>query len=196
MSPEHRFKASGDWLQRLDGDERRRAIPPLKVVRKMNLHKTDRVADLGSGIGFFAFPMAARAESVVCVDIEKKMLEVLAERIRKRRVRNMLTLRGNIQEPPIADASVDHVLAAFVYHEVEDPRILVYECGRIVKPAGRLTIVDFQKHAPVEMGPPESVRVTADHIVRACSTQFVEHDRFESDVYYQISFSKKGCAVR
>ncbi len=196
MSAGHRFRPEGDWLERLDGDERRRAIPPQKIVDRMTLQGTDSVVDLGSGVGFFAFPMAAKAGSVICIDMEKQMLKVLADRIRKKRMNNMVALRGNIQEPPIADASVDHVLAAFVYHEVDDPRIFLYECDRVMRSTGSLTIVDFQKHAPVEFGPPEEIRVTPEHIVRACSTQFAERARFEDEVYYQITFSKKGCAVR
>jgi len=166
------------------------------IVDRLGLRRSDAVADLGAGVGFFAFPMASRAESVLCVDIEKKMLDVLSERIRKRKVRNMLPLLGDIQEPPIVDASVDHVLGAFVFHEVDDPRIFLYECNRILRPAGALTIVDFQKHAPIEFGPPEEVRRTPEQVVRACATQFAELSRFENEVYYQISFSKKGCVVR
>ncbi len=196
MTHGHRFDASGDWLERLDGKERRRAIPPEKIVDHLRLRRTDEVADLGSGIGFFAFPMAARAKSVVCVDIEKKMLDELSRRMMKRKVRNILPLMGDIQEPPIVDASVDHVLGAFVFHEVEDPRIFLYECNRVLRPDGLLTIVDFQKHAPIEFGPPEEIRKTPEQVVRACSTQFAEQSRFEDMVYYQISFSKKGCAVR
>ncbi len=162
----------------------------------MNLERTDQVADLGAGIGYFAFPMAARAQSVLCVDIERMMLRVLSDRMRKKRIRNMLPLLGDIQEPPILDASVDHVLGAFVFHEVEDPRIFLYECNRILRPAGTLTIVDFQKHAPIEFGPPEKIRKTPDQVARACATQFIERSRILDDVYYEMSFSKKGCSVR
>jgi len=192
----HRFEASGDWLERLEGEKRRRAIPPKNVVERLNLKSTDRVADLGAGVGYFAFPMANRASEILCVDVEKKMLEVLVERIRKKAIRNMTPLRGNVQEPPIVDSSVDHVLAAFLYHEVDDPRIFIYECNRILRPDGTLTIVDFQKHSPVDIGPPEEVRVTPERVVRSCATLFSERSRFEDPVYYQISFSKKGCAVR
>jgi len=171
-------------------------MPPEKIVKNLNLRSTDEVADLGAGIGFFAFPMARKAKTVLCVDIEKKMLDVISERMRKKRITNMLPLLGNIQEPPIVDASVDHVLGAFVFHEVDDSRIFVYECNRILKPTGTLTIVDFQKHAPIEFGPPEEIRKSSEQVVRACSTQFEERSRFEDEVYYQISFSKKGCAVR
>ena len=192
----HKFEASGDWLERLEGKQRRAAIPPETIVKNLKLQRSDDVADLGAGIGFFAFPMAERAKNVLCVDIEKKMLDVIAERMRKKRITNMLPLMGNIQEPPIVDASVDHVLGAFVFHEVEDPRIFLYECNRILKPTGTLTIVDFQKHAPIEFGPPEEIRKTPEQVARACATQFAERSRFEDPVYYQISFSKKGCAVR
>ena len=196
MTNGHRFDAFGDWLERLDGKERRGVIPPERIVGRLELRRTDEVADLGAGIGFFAFPMAARAKRVLCLDIEKKMLDVLSQRMRKRRVGNILPLLGNIQEPPIVDASVDRVLGAFVFHEVDDPRIFLYECNRIMRPTGILTIVDFQKHAPIEFGPPDEIRKTPEQVVRACATQFAERSRFEDEVYYQISFSKKGCAAR
>jgi len=196
MTPGNRFQPEGDWLKRLDGSRRRKAIPPDKIVGHLRLSKSDEVADLGAGIGFFAFPIAARAKSVLCVDIEKRILEVLSQRIREMNVANMMPLLGDIQEPPIVNSSVDHVFGAFVFHEVEDPRVFLYECHRILRPTGTLTIVDFQKHAPIEFGPPEEVRKTPEHVVRSCATQFVEQSRFEDEVYYQISFSKKGCAAQ
>jgi len=196
MSPGHKFKASGDWLERLDGKRRRSVIPPETIVDHLAITRTDEAADLGAGVGYFAFPMAARAKNVVCVDMQDKMLEVLSQRIRERKVRNMLPLKGNIQELPMADASLDHLFGAFVFHEVDDPRVFLYECSRVLRSDGTLTIVDFQKHAPIDFGPPEEIRMTPERVVRSCSTQFVERSRFEDPVYYQISFSKKGCSVR
>jgi ubiquinone/menaquinone biosynthesis C-methylase UbiE len=192
MNHGHKFEASGDWLRKLDGEKRRKAIPPEKIVEQLGLRRTDEVADLGAGVGYLAFPIAARAKSVVCIDIQDKMLEVLSDRIRDRGIRNMMPVRGDIQEPPLTDGSVDHLMAAFVFHEVDDPRLFVFECSRILRPGGTLTIVDFQKHAPIDFGPPEEERMAPEKVVRTCSTLFAERSRFEDPVYYSISFSKNG----
>jgi ubiquinone/menaquinone biosynthesis C-methylase UbiE len=82
---------------------------------------------------------------------------------------------------------VDHVLAAFVYHEVSDQSKLMEESARVLRPSGRLTVVDFQKRISRE-GPPIWVRKSPGHVERTSSPWFRPYNRFETDLYYQLCF--------
>lgn len=186
----HRFEASGDFIERLEGPERRQKLPPLEIVARMEPLSDNRVLDLGAGIGYFSFPMAERAREVVSVDIEPKMLGVIGDRIRERDVSNISLVRAEIVELPFASSSVDRIFAAFVYHEVPNEKRLIEECARVLKPSGLLTLADFQKR-DTGIGPPLSERKTPEQVLRAAKSKFTLRSRFESEVFYQLELEKK-----
>lgn len=185
----HKLEASGEFLEHLDGEERRRSIPPESIVERMGLSENDSVLDLGAGVGYFASPISKISKDVIAVDSEPKMLSILSQRTRSSRVENMDLVCGDIDALPLADGSVDHVLAAFVYHEVADQSKLMEESARVLRPSGRLTVVDFQKRISRE-GPPIWVRKSPRHVERTSSPWFRPFNRFETDLYYQLCFVK------
>jgi ubiquinone/menaquinone biosynthesis C-methylase UbiE len=185
----HKFEASGEFLEHLDGDERRKSIPPEDIVERMGLSMNDSVLDLGAGVGYFALPISKKSKDVVAVDSEPKMLSILSQRTRSSGVMNMHLVGGDIIVLPLADGSVDHVLAAFVYHEVSDQSKLLEESARVLRPSGKLTVVDFQKRFSGE-GPPIWVKKSPGHVVRTSSPWFSPFNSFETDVYYQLCFIK------
>jgi len=183
----HKFEASGEFLEHLDGEERRRSIPPEIIVDRMGLSENDSVLDLGAGVGYFSSPISKRSKDVIAIDSEPKMLSILSQRTRSSDIGNMHLVCGDIVVLPFADGSVDHVLAAFVYHEVSDQSKLMEESARVLRPSGRLTVVDFQKRISRE-GPPIWVRKSPGHVERTSSPWFRPYDRFETDLYYQLCF--------
>jgi len=186
----HRFEPSGDFLQRLEGPQRKEAIPSEEIVKRMGISKKDIVVDLGAGIGYFTFPIAELAKTVIAVDIEPKMIEILELRAAERRLAKVKILRAEITAIPVESESVDHVLAAFVYHEVSSQKEFVRECARVLVPSGRLTVVDFQKRETA-FGPPVQERKTPEHVETTAAKWFSRLSRFETDTYYQLMFEKK-----
>jgi len=185
----HRFELSEDFIERLEGGKRREAIPPEAVVRRMHLSREDTVADLGAGVGYFTFPIAGHVHDVVAVDIEPKMIEILNRRSDEKQVTNLRAIRAEVTSTPIESGSVDHVLAAFVYHEVPSRVALLHEACRILKEDGRLTIVDFQK-TETGFGPPVEERIAPGAVKREAAKIFSLVDSFETDIYYQLMFKK------
>jgi ubiquinone/menaquinone biosynthesis C-methylase UbiE len=183
----HKLEASGEFLEHLDGEERRRSIPPESIVERMGLSENDAVLDLGAGVGYFALPISKRCREVVAVDSEPKMLSILSQRARSSGTGNVHLVCGDITVLPLADGSVNHVLAAFVYHEVADQSKLIEESSRVLRPSGKLTVVDFQKRISRE-GPPIWVKKSPGHVDRTASPWFRPFNRFETDLYYQLCF--------
>ncbi len=182
----HKFEAREGFVEHLE--KRRRFISPEDVVGRMALSGTETVVDLGAGVGFFSVPMASKAGEVVAIDSEPKMIAALSERASPRAVPGSVsTLVGDVNAIPLADRSVDHVFAAFVYHEVADQSKLMAEAARVLRPGGRLTVVDFQKRFSGD-GPPIWVKKTPEHVGRSASPWFKPTTRFETYVYYQLGF--------
>ncbi len=181
----HRFEASDDFAEHLEGERRREMIPVEAVLPRLSLRPDDTVLDLGAGVGYFAFPIARECGSVIAVDIEPKMLALLRKRVTDRGHDNVSLLRGEITSLPVASGSVSHIFASFVYHEVDSQQRLVTECHRVLKPSGILTVIDFQKRFSMD-GPPVWVRKKPGHVLSAGRGMFSLEDRFETKAYYQL----------
>ncbi|MDI3256966.1 MAG: methyltransferase domain-containing protein [Kyrpidia sp.] len=156
----HRFHPDRlDWLL---GEERRAVLPPEAVLNLLEIGPSDTVADIGSGPGYFTVPIAERtAGTVYAVDVEPRMLEALRERWpggMPERVRTVLSPAHALDLP---GAAADRMLYSLVLHEVEALDQALVEAKRVVKPAGKVVVVEWRPDATREGGPPRSERLDA-----------------------------------
>jgi demethylmenaquinone methyltransferase/2-methoxy-6-polyprenyl-1,4-benzoquinol methylase len=125
----------------IDTRWRRRAIASLQ------LRGSERVLDLCTGTGDLAIaagrarPGAAR---VVGVDFAAAMLHVGREKLMRQRLGPRVALvRGDATRIPAADQSVDAITIAFGIRNVEQVAAACAEMHRVMKPGGRLAILEF-----------------------------------------------------
>ena len=111
-----------------------RLMPPLTIV------------DLGAGDGAFALLLAQRATQVIAVDSSAKMLEFGREQTARHGIDNVEFRLGDMEEPPVEDASVDLVFFTQSLHHALHPERAVQEAWRILRPAGRIAILDLARH--------------------------------------------------
>jgi ubiquinone/menaquinone biosynthesis C-methylase UbiE len=102
------------------------------------------VADLGCGTGQVAEMLAANVKQVIGVDVSAAMLK--AARKRTAELPNVELRRGSVESLPLADASVDAAVMLLVLSYVDRPAVAVRESARILKPHGRLILVDLLPH--------------------------------------------------
>lgn len=112
------------------------------------LHLTPRIkiADLGAGEGVLSQLLAQRAETVYCIDNSPRMVEVGKELADKNGIDNLQYKLGDIEKAPLPDASVELALLSQALHHAEKPATAIAEAYRILKPGGKLIILDLKEH--------------------------------------------------
>jgi ubiquinone/menaquinone biosynthesis C-methylase UbiE len=111
-----------------------RLMPPLTI------------ADLGAGDGSFALLLSQRAARVIAVDSSAKMLEFGRDQAVRHGIDNVEFRLGDMEEPPIEDATVDLVFFSQSLHHALHPERSVKQAARILRPGGRIAILDLAKH--------------------------------------------------
>jgi ubiquinone/menaquinone biosynthesis C-methylase UbiE len=104
------------------------------------------VADLGAGEGTLSLLLTQRAQWVIAVDHSPKMLEYVVDIARKNGVKNLECRLGDLEELPLADGEVDLALLHQSLHHALHPLKAIEEAWRILKPGGRVVVMDLLKH--------------------------------------------------
>ena len=118
-----------------------------QAIRSLQLTGRERVLDLCTGTADLA--IAARtagpgAARVIGVDFSAAMLSVARAKLRRRQLTDSITLvQGDAIHSPLTDQSVDAVTIAFGIRNVEDTAAACTEIRRVLRPGGRLAILEF-----------------------------------------------------
>ena len=104
------------------------------------------VADVGCGEGYLAVEAAAWASRVVGVDRSDDVLERAKALAERRKVNNIEWKKGDLARLPLRDGSMDVALLSQSLHHASDPERAVGEAVRILRPNGRLLVLDLKSH--------------------------------------------------
>ena len=105
------------------------------------------VADMGAGEGTLAQLLAPRAEKVIAIDNSPKMVEFGQILAKEHGLNNLEYRLGDIEEPPIDDASVDLTIFSQALHHAEHPERAIASAYRILASGGTLVILDLLQHS-------------------------------------------------
>ena len=104
------------------------------------------LADLGCGEGYLTIEAARFAKRVIAVDRSDAVLARAKAAAAKRKLKNVEWKRGEIERLPLADASVDVALLSQALHHAADPSTAIAEAARVVRPGGRVLVLDLRRH--------------------------------------------------
>jgi ArsR family transcriptional regulator len=104
------------------------------------------IADLGAGEGAFSLLLAQRAQQVIAVDSSDKMVELGSALASRQGVTALEYRKGDLEAVPIADGAVDLALFSQSLHHAIHPERAIAEAWRILKPGGRITVLDLLQH--------------------------------------------------
>jgi ubiquinone/menaquinone biosynthesis C-methylase UbiE/predicted transcriptional regulator len=105
------------------------------------------VADLGAGEATLSQLLAQRAEQVIAVDNSDKMVAFGRDLAARHNLTNLEYRVGDLEDLPIATASVDLAIFSQSLHHASHPPKAVEEAWRILKPGGRIVVLDLLRHA-------------------------------------------------
>lgn len=125
VSPGH---AGGDDLRRL--------------VELAEPQVTDHALDVSTGGGHVALALAPHVASVTASDLTPRMLEAARAFLTSRGVANAAFVVADAEHLPFLDASFDLVTVRIAPHHYADVRAAVREMARVLRPGGRLIIID------------------------------------------------------
>ncbi len=132
----------------LDNRIRRWLQDPRKILRPYIVEGMT-VLDLGCGPGFFSVDMAqmvGRSGRVIAADLQEGMLRKLGDKIRGTELEERITLHKCEENKIGMSEDVDFILAFYLVHEVPDQDGLFREMKSILRPNGRVFIVEPPFH--------------------------------------------------
>jgi ArsR family transcriptional regulator len=106
----------------------------------------ETLVDLGTGTGRTLELFADRTRHGIGIDLNRAMLAYARAKLERAGHRHLRVRLGDLYDPPLLEGKADAVVVHQVLHFLDDPARAVREAARLLKPGGRLLIVDFAPH--------------------------------------------------
>jgi len=118
-----------------------------EVIRAALADKPFRsLLDLGTGTGRMLELFGPEIERGLGLDLSLDMLLLARDRLERAGLKNCSVRQGDIYDLPLANDSFDVVILHQVLHFLDDGARAIHEAARVLRPGGRLLVVDFAPH--------------------------------------------------
>lgn len=165
------IKFNPQKLAKLNDPRRLEMINPDLIWEALELTAPQVLIDIGAGTGIFARNFAARipAGTVYACDSSPVMADWMRENLA---VANLVSLLSGESSVPLEGEIADLVYMITVHHELEEPESLLAEIRRLLKPGGKVALIDWRKEAMPD-GPPLEIRVAEEAVMeQLCNAGF------------------------
>jgi arsenite methyltransferase len=119
-----------------------------RVIQSLQIRPGDRVADVGSGSGYFVFALAKAAGpdgKVYAVDVDSSMNDLVAERAKKEGTANVEVILAKPDDPVLPLTGVDLIFSSNTYHHIDNRISYLANLRKYLRPNGRIAIVEFDR---------------------------------------------------
>ena len=161
---EHSFSGAEQWAPVFDDPKRDAWQKPHEVIQALALKPDAVIADVGSGTGYFAVRLANMVPKgrVYGVDVEPDMVKYLAERAKREKRDNVVSVAGAPDDPRLPEKA-DLIFMVDVFHHIGDRARYFRNLRASLKPGGRIAIIDFRMDSPD--GPPKAARIAPQRVM-------------------------------
>jgi ubiquinone/menaquinone biosynthesis C-methylase UbiE len=167
---------------------------PVANLAKVGLIDGMKVVDIGAGSGFYSIEAAKRVGSsgrVYAVDVQKDLLERLRTVASNQGVRNIEVVWGNAEKiggTKLRESIADRVIASNVLFQIEKPDDFCLELKRILKPGGKVLVIDWSEVSPMS---PQNLVSAAKAQALFVKNGFKFEDSFNAgDHHYGLVFAR------
>ncbi len=179
----------------LFAEDRMQRFDRYALLRSLGLKEGRVMADLGCGPGFFTLPAAelvGPTGRVYAVDVQQEMVDDLRSRLAAQDITNVLVRRSSELEPSLPHQTVDLALLAFVLHEVDQRSQFLLAARRLLKPDGRVAVLEWEK-VETPVGPPLETRITPDEVIADATAAglAVAEQRSLHEYHYLLVFAPR-----
>lgn len=118
---------------------------PGELISQLNLRQGSTVADVGSHEGYMTIKLAAvvgNTGKVYSVDVQQSKLDKLNAHLTKRNITNVMTIKGDYDNPKLPVSALDAVIILDTYHEMDDHNKILQHIRSSLKPGGRLVLCE------------------------------------------------------
>jgi ubiquinone/menaquinone biosynthesis C-methylase UbiE len=189
--PHKRFNPEN--LSRLEDPDRPKLFPIDRILSIAGIKPRMTVADVGVGTGYFAIPIAKliAPATLFAVDVSPEMLDYLRTKLAQPGMpKNVQLVTGAAEATTLGAESCDIVFISAVWHEVDDESRTLAEFTRILKPQGRLVLVDWSPEGTRPPGPPIEHRVhlkTARETLTSQGWKVISADSLNESIYVVVA---------
>ena len=153
----------------MEAPGRKRWQKPDEVVAALKLEPGERVADVGSGPGYFTLRLAKAVGptgKVWAVDIEQVLLDRLGEHAADAKLDNIECVLTVPHKPSLPPGRIDTALLVNTYYYLSNPRDYMIRLGEALAPGGRIVIIDLIPRSRAErgFGPPLHKQVSRERV--------------------------------
>ena len=171
---------------------------PKRNIEQFMLDPGMEVADFGAGAGYLAVEAAEAVGSngtVYVIDLQKELLTKATHLAKKHHLDRLVFIHADLEKDhgsTLPDTSIDAVIVSNLLFQVTDKTAVVKEAFRILRPQGRMLIVDWRESFG-GIGPqPEHVLPEADARAVAEQAGFTFLSMIDTGAYHYGLIYKKG----
>jgi ubiquinone/menaquinone biosynthesis C-methylase UbiE len=186
------YKFNPQGAEKLIAPERYQELKPDILLQRLGTPPGSTILDLGWGNGFFTFPAAmgmGEQGMVIAADTSEQMLTLLDRRMPPD---NVQVLQVAEIEMDVESNSVDAAVVISLYHELKTPLENLKEIKRVLRPEGKIMLLDWDPLAKRERGPRMDHRVLQSQVIDDLETvgfEITTRENYVEDIWMIIARS-------
>jgi arsenite methyltransferase len=121
---------------------------PDEIINALAIKEGDIILDIGSGGGYFSIrfaEIAGKRGHIYSIDTDKSLLEYIQKSAQEKNLNNIETILLDENELKIPDKKADLIFMRNVYHHLTDRINYFTKLKKILKPQGRIAIIEHKK---------------------------------------------------